>query len=972
VPGRQLFVGRGAERQELLGLVGAASAGMPGVALLCAEAGAGKTRLLDEVVAALPAGTLVGRGAGVGFLGGRIPYAPLVAAVRSLLAGLGPRERAQVLGPDPKDLARLLPELGPTGDAASDQARLIAAVSLLLDRAAGLRTTVLVLDDLHCADVATLEVVAYVCAALDRQRLAILVAYRPDEVTDTLAEWLGDRRHDPDVTEVNLAPLSPEETREQLASLVAAEPGATLPEPVLDRIRARSGGNPYAAEALLRAALAGDTDAIPAPLRDVLVRRTRACAPDTSALLRIVAVAGQRVRPLVLRAVAERSGSPADLDVCVDEAVAAHLLAVEPDGDVRLRHDLLAEALYSDLRPRERRALHGLLADALEQVDPRPAVLAEQADRAGDVPRALRWSVRAADAAEAVYAYDAAHQQYERVRRLWPLVAGAADVAGADAVDVFSRAAAVAALCDHDTAAVEIIEQVRGWLLADPRTDPLRLGELEARYARLLLDDGRLDDALVAARRALDLVPPDPPTSLRAAVVSGLVHALDWAGGSDEWRPLAAEAVEVARATGDEEALARALVIRSTIEPTGHTTLADAREAVRLALSAGTPELVGQAYSNVVDCLQWAGLGRAGVDAATEGVAAVSARGLGIRYGTWLATQAADICITYGWWGEADELLQDALRRTRHVRGANRDYALVNRARLSALRGDWDALATDVDAMGPIPPVLELLRCEALAGSALARGDPERALRLVADLARGLTDRLAAMSGWLAWLGARALGDLAEGASRGSVPAQAGGAKRRGDADAVQALVETATGPLAMPGSCPDQVGLLCSAELARRAGDRSAAPWAAAVDALEHVERPYLLAYGRWRLARALVANRESPAAAAPLRAAASAARLLGAAPLLADVEALARRARIDLRTPETTPDRETAGLPLSPRELEILSHLAAGRTNSEIAAALFISGKTASVHVSNILRKLGVASRYEAAELAERLGAR
>jgi DNA-binding CsgD family transcriptional regulator/tetratricopeptide (TPR) repeat protein len=971
VPGRLELVGRAAEREALLGLVGAAAAGRPGVGFVHAEAGAGKTRLLDEVVADIAPETVVGRGAGVGFLGGRIPYAPLVAALRSLLAGLDEQGRAQVLGPQPHDLARLLPELGPVGDSASDQTRLIAAVSLLLDRAAERRTTVLVVDDLHCADVATLEVLAYVCAALDRQRLAVLVAYRPDEVSDTLAEWLRDRRHDPRVTEIALRPLTRDETRKHLAALVAAEPGASLAPDLLERILVRSGGNPYAGEALLRAALAGDTEAIPAPLRDVLVRRTRACTPDTAALLRTLAVAGERTPLRVLRAVAERTGAPADLELSLDEAVAAYLVVVEPDGDVRLRHDLLAEALYSDLRSAERRALHGLLTAALEQVDPRPAVLAEQADRAGDARRALAWSLRAAEEAEAVYAYDAAHGQYDRVRRLWPLVPDAAAVVGADAVAVFSRAAAVAALCDHDTAAVDVIEQVRGWLLADASTDALRLGELEARYARLLLDDGQLEPALAAARRALDLVPADPPTTLRAAVVSGLVHILDWAGGSDEWRPLAAEAVAVARATGDREALARALIVRSTVDPVGPTTVEDAREAVELSLAVGAPELVGQAYSNLVDCLQWAGLGRAGVDAAAEGVEAVSSRGLAIRYGSWLATQAADICVAHGWWDEADVLLQDALRRTRHAPGANRDYALVNRARLSCLRGDWDAVAADLHLVATLPPVLELLRCEVVAGSALARGDPEEALRAVVGLARGVTDRLAAMGGWLGWLGARALGDLAERAPR-SGHAAPSPSRFADDVAVVERLVERGCGASALPGTCPEQMALLCAAELTRWTGDRSVAAWTAAADALGQVERPYLAAYARWRQAQALVAQRQQSSAAGPLREAAGAARRLGAAPLLADVEALAKRARVDLRIPAPRGDGAEPQLPLTPRELEILAHLAAGRTNSEIAQALFISGKTASVHVSNILRKLGVGSRYEAAELAERLQAR
>ena len=122
--------------------------------------------------------------------------------------------------------------------------------------------------------------------------------------------------------------------------------------------------------------------------------------------------------------------------------------------------------------------------------------------------------------------------------------------------------------------------------------------------------------------------------------------------------------------------------------PDAHSAVPDAREAVRLALEDGTPELVGQAYSNLVDCLQCDGEEIAGVAAAKEGVDAVTQRGLGIRYGSWLRTQAAELCLAYGAWDQAEDLLQAALRDTRHVVGTNRDYALVNHARLRGLRGD--------------------------------------------------------------------------------------------------------------------------------------------------------------------------------------------------------------------------------------------------------------------------------------------
>ncbi len=286
MPRQQAFVGRDGELSRLLGLVTSAADEQPGVALVSGEAGAGKTRLLDEVLAQLPARTVVCRGVGVGFLGGRIPYAPLVAALRSLIARLPRSDVPKVLGPDPSDLGLLLPELGVRKEGPSDQARLIAAVSSVLDRAAELQPTVLVLDDLHCADVATLEVLAYLCAALDRQRLAVVVAFRPDEVDEVLGEWLQDVRRAPHVIEAQLVPMTLVETRAQLTDLLGGDPQSVLGESLIARIHHRSGGNPYAAEALMRAALAGDEDTLPASLREVLIRRTRACSPGTAEVLK--------------------------------------------------------------------------------------------------------------------------------------------------------------------------------------------------------------------------------------------------------------------------------------------------------------------------------------------------------------------------------------------------------------------------------------------------------------------------------------------------------------------------------------------------------------------------------------------------------------------------------------------------------------------------------------------------------------
>ncbi|HZC99765.1 MAG TPA: response regulator transcription factor, partial [Actinomycetes bacterium] len=145
---------------------------------------------------------------------------------------------------------------------------------------------------------------------------------------------------------------------------------------------------------------------------------------------------------------------------------------------------------------------------------------------------------------------------------------------------------------------------------------------------------------------------------------------------------------------------------------------------------------------------------------------------------------------------------------------------------------------------------------------------------------------------------------------------------------------------------------------------------WAASADAFGY-GHVYEEARSRWRLAEALLEAGRRDEALAPARAAHATAVQLGADPLRAEVEALARRARLDLG-PGVAPSKGLAGLEvrLTPRELEVLRLVAAGRSNQQIAETLFISPKTASVHVSNILGKLGVRSRVEAAATAHRLG--
>jgi DNA-binding NarL/FixJ family response regulator len=177
----------------------------------------------------------------------------------------------------------------------------------------------------------------------------------------------------------------------------------------------------------------------------------------------------------------------------------------------------------------------------------------------------------------------------------------------------------------------------------------------------------------------------------------------------------------------------------------------------------------------------------------------------------------------------------------------------------------------------------------------------------------------------------------------------------------------------------------LCRAEERRAAGADDPDVWAGAAERWAALDQPYPSAYARYREAEAVLSTRARSARAAEvLRAAHTAAVQLGADPLRQEIEALAGRARLVLTRPDEkfssdqpagTPDQaKDASSPLdalTARELDVLALMAEGRTNREIAAALYIAEKTASVHVSHILAKLGVRSRVQAVAVAHQVGA-
>jgi DNA-binding NarL/FixJ family response regulator len=172
-------------------------------------------------------------------------------------------------------------------------------------------------------------------------------------------------------------------------------------------------------------------------------------------------------------------------------------------------------------------------------------------------------------------------------------------------------------------------------------------------------------------------------------------------------------------------------------------------------------------------------------------------------------------------------------------------------------------------------------------------------------------------------------------------------------------------------------MAFLCRAEVARFDERDEAASWDAVAGTFDVIERPFAAAYARYRAAAAILRDRgPRPDAAAALAASRSTAARLGAVPLLTEIERLARQARLDLAASYSpAADRGADGAEdvahdLTAREIEVLGLIAAGWSNQQIADALFISRKTASVHASHIFDKLGAANRVDAAAIARRLG--
>lgn len=925
------MVGRDPELRALGEFVAGLREREPGVALVYGRAGMGKTRLVSEAARQWRSGARV-------LVGGCVPegppYIPLVAALRPVMPLTAPVVRMLVSGQ------------------AATRSQLFDALGASLASLARPSPLVLVIEDLHWSDRATRDALTYLVTQAEVGQWGLVATLRYEgPITQTELAAFTDVLERRSVLRVALESLAPDQVADQVAGITGTAP----PPEVTAAIHRRSGGIPLLVEEVVAA---GDRRGVPDHLRGMFLARVREHGPDVVEILQVLAVAETGDELLVADVLGRDVGAVAS---AVQRAVVGDLVAADPDG-YRFRHELLREAVYDVVPPGRRRQLHALVAAVLAgRADVDPAALATHWQRGGMPDHAAPAHLAAAHQAERLHAPAAAHQHFERVLETWPTLSRSGRAACGNRDELLRRAALAAERSGAFARAASLTEERLALGGSGPAEQALRW----ERLARYRWESGDGPGSRAAYEEAVRVLPADAPAGVRAKVLSGLAWHLAATFRYVEARPLSDQAM--AAAHGVEDAALRWQVhlawgIARLGTDQGHQAL---EESCRLATALGAADEI--ALTRMWLNLNLQRLGRLGGREANLRAAlrAAAADGLGRSMEAALRYMLAELLLETARWDEADAPIAQNLRLG--VTGIPAYFTWANRARLAAWRGDGPELLQALErtrALAERVPQQPLPLAMALAAQAeglLWAGEVDRGLSIAQEAVHLASVDPYAAAESVAVL-CRAEADRAEHAARHGRGTGFDGCRQ------LEALVADAD----VVGH-PRRHALACTgrAELGRAAGERIAGSWRAAAEAWARAGDAYQEAGARWRLAWALVADRSGRSeAAVHLAWARDVARRLGAEPLLGAVEQLARRARLPLRDSPDSGAGETFAAALTARELEVLPLLAAGRTNAEIAKALFISPRTVGVHVSHILHKLGAARRIEAADLARRAG--
>ncbi|WP_370466792.1 AAA family ATPase [Streptacidiphilus sp. PB12-B1b] len=1001
-----VFVARSVELAELAAALDRAGAGQPQALLVAGDAGVGKTRLLEEFAAVAGArGAAFALGGCVEVGADGLPYAPVASALRALHRALPAEVERAAVGSE-AHLAQLLPELGDAAEAAAaardeyGRARLFEHTAQFFERLAADRTVVVALEDLHWSDRSTRELLVYLVRMLHDARVVLVGSYRSDDLhrRHPLRPFLAELDRLRTVQRLDLARLARAEVAEQLHGILDAAPSPQL----LDRVFTRSEGIPFFVEELAASHQQGCSAGLTDSLRDLLLVRVEALPEPVQNVLRALAQGGSAVEYRLLEAVL---GLPEDeLIALLRAAVDVNILRPTADGDgYRFRHALVREAVADDLLPGEgsriKRRYATVLAERPQLVhdDERTTRLANYWYAAGDPERALPAALDAAREARSRSAFAEQLHLLERALELWDRVPGevlarlrpGADVesypldpadpadpsapsdgpepcsrSGPRCVDLLAEAAVAARLAGERERSLGLCRQALR--LIDETADPARAAWFLTLSSRVC---GPGDQAKAELEHARRLIGDGPPSAVQAEVLTRLAacDVVEWPVEED--LDLAESAVRIARQVGAETVELHARCTLSSLlvgldrEQEG---LAELDLVLPRALALQDPDLLSRTHVLYTDVYEGLGRSAEAVEVARAGARMARINGLLGASGTTLRGNLAESLISLGELDEAADLLAAAPPELGSA--GERGFLARMRGVIALLRDD-------------LPEAARQLACciEQSAPSRFQFQLPEAELTIRLAVAEGrFQDARAEL---LRQLGAA----FPRGKSRYVWPLLVHGAAAEADGYGLPAAADGRPEVLArirgaaagLRRTLPLERGwsLLLDAELARADGRSEPETYRAAAEALEATGLPYPLDLALLRAAEAEAARGDRAAAAGLLHRAQAQAARHGDVRTRREAALLAERARLRPADgpagpqPQGGPEPEPAVFGLTPRERDVLRLVALGRTNRQIAQELFISPKTASVHVSNILAKLEVAGRGEAAAMAHRL---
>lgn len=935
------MIGRTGELAQLREAFDQACAGRPSAVLVTGEAGIGKSRLIGEFCAALADRALILSGQCIDLGDASAPYGPLTSIVRDAVAALGVEAARGAVGAAGEAFRAAVPALAESVDAGApaEPGHLPEATANLIEAAARRMPVVLVIEDLQWADDSTIALLSFLVRAIARARVLLLLSYRVDEarrggtVRESVAQWERSRL----VAQLALPRLDPA----QIGALADSILGETLAPAAFDRVVERSEGVPFYVEELLSCA---DAD-LPDTLRDLLLARFDRLGTDAKHVVRAISGSdGPLAHPLL----AELTSLPADrIDRALREAVEAGIVRVAGDSYV-FRHALLREAVHDDLLPGERIRLHRAYAQRLQATPPAVpaappfAALAYHWHQAREPGRALAAAVGAMQQARRDFAFAAAARFGELALEMWDGVPDAEETVGMSRVMLLSQLGSIlrnAGLNERSLAVADAALEEAG-----PDTARETRVRLLRDKALCLTNLGR-DGAIELLGRALGELPATSDDHrLRSNVLNTLAGRRMVSGDLRRGIDDASRAYRAAERAADETEMSIAANVRGICRVNlGDIDggLADCALARRHANSRRAFIRYSVNYSDLLFLL---GRFRDAVAAAEEGIAGARRAGVERTGGVMLRLNMIEPLLELGETDAAERLSETVLPS--NTWDVYRLYVAKSRVGLLVWRGRADEAARLLRSVQPAVRRTGIFERQVWYGEA----------EMEALVAWGTGNVHAALQPYLPVVQADgpalARRRLLPGAARAIAEARAAGSDCADAARVVREVWDSLPEAMRDPA-----LGIVVQAFLEPSPDLLAQAREAARAEAVPAVLRPAL----GLELARALLAGRARHDAVKALDDALKEADRLGHEPLRRDIAAFAASSGLLRRRADT--DSETE---LTARQRQVLELVAEGLSNRQIGDRLFISAKTASVHVSAILRKLGVASRTEAAVAA------